>query len=324
MSSLASSVRQCENIKSRKNPDVQCPYTSINGEFCGLHAKHPRRFISKGQTYTGKVYTRASHSAAMRIQKAWKTYSPLLHISQQGLGYYNRGISINDTELCSLEPIATIPNLYYFSLVDSTKSIWSFDIRSLGQILSMGNLKANPYTRAPFPPKTLSKITGRINWLRNRKFSVLFPIGQELTPEQHWKQRILDVCMKIDSFGYNISCDWFSQMSLEDHYTFYKTLHELWNYRLGLGPQEREKIVGGYMSRTRLLFKYSGSMIRDHRNEAKHWWEKLNLYLIESFLTRAVDKEQQKLGAMYCVMAFVAVNDDAAESFPWFSEVLEG
>ena len=96
------------------------------------------------------------------------------------------------------------------------------------------------------------------------------------------------------------------------------------NYRLGLGPQEREKIVGGYMSRTRLLFKYSGSMIRDHRNEAKHWWEKLNLYLIESFLTRAVDKEQQKLGAMYCVMAFVAVNDDAAESFPWFSEVLEG
>jgi hypothetical protein len=152
---------------------------------------------------------------------------------------------------------------------------------------------------------------------------VLFPIGQELTAEQHWKQRILDVCMKIDSFGYNISCDWFTQMGLEDHFTFYKTLYELWNYRLGLTGQDREKIVSGYMSRARLLFKYSGSMIRDHRNETKHWWEKLNLYLIESFLTRAVDKEQQKLGAMYCVIAFVAVNDDAAESFPWFSEVLE-
>lgn len=309
-------ARRCENVKSRKNPDVQCPYSAVNGDFCSRHSKHPHRFVNNIPTIERR-YTRKNIISITKIQKAWRMRSPFLRILQQGLGYFNRALSCNDTELYSLEPIESIPKLYYFSMLDSAGRIWSFDIRSLGQILSIGNLKQNPYNREPLSVKTLQRIHSRIGWLRKRKYSILHPIGVELTPEQHWSQKVLDLCMKIESFGYHISCDWFNTMDIEDHQSFYKMLYELWTFRLGLTAEDRDRIAPGHNSRSKPLFRINPANFRDHMNHSKHWWEKLNAYLIEFFLTNGIDKEYHKLGAMYCVMAFVEVNEEAAESFPW-------
>jgi hypothetical protein len=319
-SSVESSVRRCANIKSRKTPDVQCPYSASQGEFCSRHCKHPHRFQTKKEYGPETHYTRSNHAAASKIQKVWKRYSACLHLSQQGPGYFERSQSKNDTELYSLEPITNIPALYYFSLVDSKHCLWSFDIRSLGQLLSLGSLKENPYTREPFTDTILQKIRNRLTWLRTRKYTVFYPTGVELTQDQHWKQKILDLCMKLDSFGYYISCEWFHEMSIEDHQAFYKTLYDLWYHRLGLTMQDRDRIAPGHLSRANPLFRINPANFKDHLRHSKHWWEKLNAGVIEFLLTRGTDKEQQKLGAMYCVIGFVAINEQAAESFPWIVE----
>lgn len=309
-------VRKCANTKNRKTLDVQCALNATHGDFCSRHWKHPQRFIKIIET-PDKRYTRNEHRAATLIQKIWKRVSPFIFLKSQGFGLYTRSISQNETEIYTLDSVVKIPTLYYFSFTDTNKKVWSFDIRSLGQILSLGDLKQNPYTREPLSPRTMTRIRNRLLWLRKRKYSVLYPIGSELTPEQVWAQKILDVFMKIESFGYYVSCEWFTAMTIADHKLFYKTLYDLWYIRLGLTHQDRERIVPDYWIKTRVLFVYNPDSFLTGRAHTKIWWERLNLALLENLLTRSPDKEQQKLGAMYCVMGLVAVNTAAADVFPW-------
>jgi len=322
LSSTELLVRKCANIKSRKSPDIQCNINATNGDFCSRHSKHPCRFSLKKVAPGPERATRKELEAITKIQRFWKKKSPLLSIRNQGIGIFQRANSVNETELYSFDPVASIPNLYYFSFTDDKKNLWSFDIRTLGQVLSNGDLKLNPYTRNPLVPSILGKIRSRLTWLRRRKYTVFYPAGTDLTQEQIWSQRILDLFMKIESFGYYVSCEWFTAMTIPDHIKFYKTLYELWNYRLGLTAFDRERIVPGHVNGPKTLFRYVPESFVGNRAHKKLWWERLNLALIESFLTRSVDKEQQKLGAMYCVMGLVAVNSAAAESFPWIAESL--
>ena len=124
--------------------------------------------------------------------------------------------------------------------------------------------------------------------------------------------------MKIESFGYYVSCEWFTEMTVEDHKQFYKTLYTIWFHKLGLSHKSRETIVPNYASQQKKLFKYTPASLDGlQREHTKHWWEKLNLSLIEAFITRSPDKENNKLGATYCVMGLVEINEKAAEVFPW-------
>jgi len=183
----------------------------------------------------------------------------------------------------------------------------------------MGELKTNPYTRYELTEDILNKIRTRLIWLRTRKYSVFYPIGTDLTSDQIWRQSILDLFMKIESYGYYVSCDWFSGMSMEDHKKFYTTLYMNWFHRIGLTNAERERIVPQGLSEKRKLFRYAPDSFDGQRTHTRHWWEKLNLSLIGAFLTRSPDKENNKLGAMYCVMGLVAINKKAAEVFSWLA-----
>jgi len=210
--------------------------------------------------------------------------------------------------------------MFFFSYIDSNKNLWSFDIRSLGQILSMGELNHNPYTREPFQPRFMRGVIERLTWLRNRRYSVLHPTGIEFTADQIWRQRILDVCMKIESFGYYVSCDWYTSMTIEDHQEFYEKLYMVWFVTLGLSHEQREAIVPGYKNGEKALFRYSPDALKTQRARSKAWWEKMNLGIMEALLTRSQSRESNKLGAMYCVIGFVTINEKAAEVFPWFSD----
>jgi hypothetical protein len=234
--------------------------------------------------------------------------------------YHGPGIfyiekSCNETELYSFDPIREIPKLFYFSYIDSNGNLWSFDIRTLGQLLSMGELKQNPYTRDPFSKGFIDRVIGRLTWLRTRKYSVLYPTGVDLTADQIWRQKILDLCMKIESFGYYVSCDWYTEMSTGDHLKFYIRLYNLWTTTLGLTDEQREAIVPGEP-----LFRYSPEALKTGRPRSKSWWEKLNLGIMEALLTRSPNRESNKLGATYCVIGFVAVNEKAADVFPWLAD----
>jgi hypothetical protein len=57
-----------------------------------------------------------------------------------------------------------------------------------------------------------------------------------------------------------------------------------------------------------------------HRDLA--WWQRQNLALMNSFVSRGALRENRKLGAMYVIMALAYVSDEVAESFPWIADVM--
>ena len=200
-----------------------------------------------------------------------------------------RSASTNQSELQSLEPISSIMNLYYFSIVGLGATLWTFDIRSLAQMISLGTFKLNPYTREVLSARVIQKVLKRIAWLRSRGYTILYPNDTDLSPEQLWRQKVLDACMRLESFGFHVSCEWFSEMTLQKHIEFYKTIYSLWNFRLGLTTEQQNAIVPPPTN----LFT-----LRSEKKQHSHtWWEKMNLRLIETLITSSPDKEYQRLGA---------------------------
>jgi hypothetical protein len=190
MSNEPSTVRRCANSKSRKCPDARCSLNATYGDYCSRHWKHPHRFLQKEQTRE-YIPTRLLHTSASKLQSWWRRLAPWLEFAHHGPGLRMRSKSCNDTELYTLDSVTSIPSLYYFSTVGSKGSLWSFDIRSLGQLIAKGTLRENPYTREPFSPATQAKIQKRLLWLRRRKYNIFYPQGADLTADQLWRQRVL-------------------------------------------------------------------------------------------------------------------------------------
>jgi hypothetical protein len=92
-------------------------------------------------------------------------------------------------------------------------------------------------------------------------------------------------------------------------------------YQLGLTNQEKEAIIPAHNSGLTKLFKHPPDRI-EAQNHDLRWWRRANLNLILEFLTRAPQKSQQGLGALYVLMALVQVVPEASEAYPWIRESL--
>jgi hypothetical protein len=258
--------------------------------------------------------------AVRKIQRAWRLHSPLLRFTQQGPAANDRALANNTTELYSLGPIDEIPATYLFSFPDSRKAIWLFDIRTLSHSLGAGHPQENPYTRESLSQGAMESLHRRISWLRKRKYQIQHVNTDVLTPEQLWNQKVLDVFLKIEALGYYASCDWFHEMSAYSHEYFYRRLFDLWNYRLGLTPAQKEQVVPGHLrGGAQRLFR---TPPEDLAPKERAWWQRTNLEIIDAFVTRAADKEFRKLGAVYVLMGLVQVSREAARALPWVTAAL--
>ena len=322
----APSFRRCANSKSRKNPDVQCPLSATHGDYCHMHYKKPRPFRVRNVTETdalaallpSKGGDSAPASAARKIQAAWRAAAPLLRFSSQGPAANDIRLATNDTELYTLDPTHKIQSLYLFSFADSHKTVWAFDIRTLSHSMATGFPQQNPYTREGLPAAVLARLHRRIEWLRARKYQILHIEKDELTPEQAWNQRVLDVFLKIEALGYYVSNRWFHELTVPQHKAYYIRLYELWEWRLGLTPTQKEAVVPGHLAAgPARLFRFPPDSLP---SKERVWWERTTLGLIEAFITRAVDRENRKLGALYVLMGLVQVSREAARGLPWVVE----
>lgn len=311
---VAQPFRKCINVKSRANPDVRCPLSATHGDYCSRHHKNPKPFVKPLTQEEPKTYTRADLAAASKLIRFWRRRAALHRYSHQGPAANLLSITTNDMELYSLEPIATIPRHYFISFADERKNIWAFDIRTIVHTMATGFPSENPYTRDTFTERAKQLIHGRIAWLRARKYPVLHINTDVLTTEQCWNHKILDIFLKVEALGYYVNCEWYHKLTLIQHISFYNTLFTLWEFRLGLTRAHKESIIPGHD--TVPLFRFHPT---EMPVKSLHWWERQNLALIESFVTRAAEKEQQKMGAMYVLMALTRVSRAAAEALPWLA-----
>jgi hypothetical protein len=310
----------CANVKSRKYKNSQCPYAATHGEFCSRHYKNPLRFLPK-KTECDHVHTRKEHAAATKLQRFWKSRYPFFKRILHGPAFYDRSLSSNRTEIYSLEAIEKISDLFFFSYLDSKQICWAFDLRSLNHLLMEDTAIRNPYTREPFPEKTMTRLHERVKQLSSHKISIFYPLKDNLNTKQIWNQRVLDIFLKLDALGYRASTQWFETLTLTDHEKLYKKLFVLWFTRLGLTHQEKDAIVPGYQAGISKLFRWNPDKLQSENHDIT-WWKKNNLELLKKFISSSEDKTKQSLGALYVLMGLAQVVPAVGEAYPWILEAV--
>lgn len=297
-------VKKCMNIKSKHYKNLQCSNKATSGDYCSKHSKNPIRFSS------------ALNISASLIQKTWRNYVKRFRFRRQGPASNDYTLANNSTDLYSLESIESIPKKYFFSFSDSKKNIWAFDIRTLSFMLSKSKKVENPYNREYLSEYSLNKIKNRIEWLKLRKYPVFYKDNVILTSDQMWNQSVLDIFSEIEECGYLVNTDWFHNLEKEDHILFYKKLYEIWNYKILLTDKEKNLIVPGFNGRKK-LFKYNFTDI-DEKEEK--YLKKMNLGIIQKFVSSTQDKSLKSQGAIYVLKSLCHVSDNFAEAFPWLHD----
>lgn len=319
-------TRQCQNAKSRAHPDVRCPLAAGYGDYCYRHYKNPRPFVTVSDRNAAsaecELPAAAATAAASRLQRTWRKAAPLLRWRAQGPAANCLDLATNPNELYSFDPLSSIPRVYLFSFADERRNIWVFDIRTLAHAMGAGFPSMNPYTRETLPAAAAAKLQARVLWLRTRGYQIqhVAPTDQ-LTPEQIWDQRVLDLILKIEALGYYANTEWIQRLTKLHAIVLYKKLEDLWNWRLGLTSLQKEAIVPGYAGpgQAARLFPF---VAEDNFHRPREWWLRHVLGVCEAFVGRAVTAEQRKLGAMYVLMGLVQVSREAAAALPWAFEMV--
>jgi hypothetical protein len=147
---------------------------------------------------------------------------------------------------------------------------------------------------------------------------ILYLENNELTPEQIWNQKVLDVFLRISSHGYAINVSWFDNLRPTQHACLYAFLYDIWMVHNNLTDYDRERIVPKYRSSNSPLFRWHPHVVCGKPHELK-WWRKQNLYVLNAFLTRSSDKSNQGICAIYILTAFARIYPSVRESFPWLA-----
>jgi hypothetical protein len=314
-------VRPCLNIKSRKHPDVQCPCPATQGDFCARHYKNPVRFQLKPTEESTPNVERIQ--CILTIQRWWKFSNGLLKFQRQGAGCCSPEAAENKTDIFSLDPVELIPTLYRWSYVDTKNHLWLFDVRSLSMTRAQAANEEfqNPYTREKIPETAEKQFQARCTWLRNRKYCTVHTSTTELSPDQLWHQRLLDVTMKYDSLGYHTCLPWFEDLHIVRLFAFYNELWELWFYRLNLPSAVKQQVVPNWNSVESPLFRYTPLETRTRLE--KQWWQRTVLDLLDRLVSSAQQKEHKILGALYGMTAFAIISPQVRHHYPWLVELNE-
>ena len=321
-----SNIRQCASIRSKKIPDQQCTFSATSGEFCMRHSKNQIRFQKSGipeqEKEQEQEQEKRQEKAATILAVWWRHWVGPHRFKVQGPAANYPAVAENETDIFSLDPIDTISQLYRWSYADSNKHIWLFDVRSLS--MSRGENKdtlLNPYTREPIQNAAAIHFIKRCTYLRDKKYCLVHSADQELTPEQLWHQKVLDVTMKYDILGYHTCLSWFEELSGPQLNLFYVELWELWFYRLQLSNIVKNQVVPHWNRTESLLFKWQPYEVQTRLD--KKWWQKHILELLNRLVSSAELKEHKTLGALYGMTAFAIVSPRVRLHYPWLVEMPE-
>jgi len=293
--------RKCWNIKSRKHPDTDCRRSASTGDYCSFHWKNPHPFV---QEVDMTKLTKRRTKRLRAFVKLWKLQVGLIGIRRQGLASNDVSLANNSTELASMEPIDTIFKPFRFSFQENGH-LWLFDIRSLlAERRRTEHQFSNPYTSLPISASTLLKLQGHMEWLTQRHYNI------DIAAESQDQQKVVELCITIDSYGYWTNVNWFQFPSIGILHRFIDVLDELWMERLGLTNAQRYTIFPDWDS-------IEGNLVPLIRsNHLPNALNQLYTFLFV-FLKAAIHKEDRVLASVYVLMALTHVSQGARQAFPW-------
>jgi hypothetical protein len=295
-------MRPCWNSKSRTHPDTCCKRPATFGDFCSFHYKNPRRFEHPIDLAT--LLTRRKKSRLERFLTLCRTKIGLRAAKRQGPAFRESSLANNPTELASMDPLTTIWPPYRFSFIEGT-NIWLFDVRSLlTEKKRLGEKPfTNPYTSVPISSQTLIRLQTHVQWLTRRRYSFDSTVLEGVLVQSHL-QKIVELCLLIDSHGYLTNVAWFELDTVPKVQQFVNHLNHQWS-ELTLTTQQTLVPV----PQTTLVTFHSTPHISNALNQ-------VYTKLIE-FLTNIPLKEDKAIATVYILRALVQVSSGARTAFAW-------
>jgi len=155
----------------------------------------------------------------------------------------------NTTDFYTLDSIEDIPAEYLYSYEESGL-FYAFDIRTLYDYLQSCNpLEGykNPYTQLAIPEESIEDIKKAHKKLQKRGLSTSdYREELQLEPEKALEWRCLGIFQKINELGHYSEYKWFWDLKLPGLKRMYIELEDLWNYRIYLTPEQKQKILPKY------------------------------------------------------------------------------
>ncbi len=313
-------MRRCIHVQSRKHPDVQCKSNATYGDFCQNHKSGLRRFSKPLLEYVLE-----QTQAASRLQSWWRSLQLLTR--RQGLAALEYDLATNKQELLSFDEISNIPRIYRWSYYDETGHCWLFDIRSLYHLQQRNPTFKNPYTQLLFHKSALQSMHNRLHWLTVRHYPLIH-VKDPNDPIAAYTMAVVEVFVTIDALGYNTSADWFLSLNDNDHYEFRRTLSHIWNqlskqqHKAILGRSTNLEIFDGPAPTTMLLRPGGRKWSSPNNSPGRRLQaQKDNLAAIKTLVTSAKGRGDRSTGALYALTALVHVSQEAAEAYPYLTDV---
>jgi len=283
-----------------------------------LIAKHYKLKISgnKAQLINRLfVFLKLSNSI-IKIQKIFRGKLQRNYNKYHGPAFINRKLCTNTSDFLTFEEMSEMNFEQFISYKDVDNFIYGFDIISLyNLIVKIGKNVKNPYNRNDIPHEVIQNIKNLIRLSKILKIPVninIQDVNNDISDQKSIELKILDIFQNIDSLGNYSDPNWFLSLNRQQILKFVRELHDIWDYRAQILPENKRRICppnGDPFRHFNIAHIFNETNIDNIR--------KIIYPILDKFVNSGIDNDSKSLGALYVLSALTLVNPNAAMSLPW-------
>ena len=226
---------------------------------------------------------------------------------------HNRYKCVNPEDFLTFEELLDIPSPHFFHFKSpDTNRLYGFNIKSFHQLIIKSDTPQNPYTRCPIPTAVINRVNKYVDYMKERGYEQAEEMI-ELTEEQKYNNKIMDIFGKLDDLGNITDTRWFTDLNFEQLKDFYIKAEDLWSYRLQMPVAVKERIVIDG-----LAFAVHTNMVKTFDPAETRKLQHLILNEINKLITEGQTEDDKRIGAMIILTAFTEVVPSAALALPHY------
>lgn len=249
---------------------------------------------------------------AIIIQKNIRKYIVTCFIKLKGPGLLNRTHCNNQFDFLTFDNLDTIMYTDFFSFKDDYNFVYGFHINSFYNYIIKSknkNIIVNPYNNQVINNKIITDFFKLLSYSKLLNYNCL--IEDSKTINNNIDSKIFEIFLTIDSFGYNTSISWFSNLEKYNLILLIKELHDIWNYRANLSIKIKREISPPYGN------PFISVDIYKLNNYNTYQIKNFIYNIFDNLVNKGINHSSKSLGCLYILIALTIVSTDAAESMPW-------
>jgi len=288
-------------------------------------------------------------TSSIKIQKHLRRWLVKYAIVSRGPALHNRSLCVNNMDFCTMEPLDEIDVESFFSVYDTNKIVYGFNISSLITMFEKSKKYENPYTREEFSTDVIRKIKNIYNinfilfdefkknntpllkisaskkrWNRQTNYidtevGITNDREQQYTELIHMRnlpqeQRIRAIFIEFDRLGNYTNSNWLSNLDSHRCLLLYRNLFAIWNHRAGLSRAVQQHICQFFNPFTDVI-----DVIMDDVFDIDKMKD-VCITIIENMIFSGINDDYKTIGSFHVLTAFTLISVDARNALPWLYE----